>query len=193
MRKRSWFLISVPTLFILSIVFFVYSGLNGNPITKYYFKKEVEKYLHFEYPNSEFTINLIGYGFKEMNYYGDVSPMKNKNLHFKVEENYQGELYDTLQESTQENQANQKCNSELNKYFKNSTCNADVFGSKMIIQIHTEDKKENIKVYENEIINFIHSISDLDLDLSVHFNNEWIFIDQHSFNDIYTNKKLIYE
>ncbi|WEK56089.1 MAG: hypothetical protein P0Y55_08590 [Candidatus Cohnella colombiensis] len=127
-----------------------------------------------------------------MNYYGDVSPMENKNLHFSVKENYQGELYDTLQESTQKYQIDQKCNNELYKYFKNSTCDADVFGSKIIIQIHTENNKDNIKVYETEIINFINSISDLDLNLSVHFNNEWFFIEQNTFNDIYTNKMLIF-
>ena len=161
MRIIKWIIISISLLMIFSIIFFVYSGLNGNPIKKYYFKKEVEKYLIIEYPSSEFVINSIGYGFKEMNYYGDVSPNNNKNLHFMVEKNYQGKLYDTLQEATREFIVNQKCESKLKQFFEDSSCNTDVFGSKIIISINTDNNKDTIDKYKKEMISFINSISDL--------------------------------
>lgn len=193
MRILKWILNCIPLLVLITIIFFIYTRLNGSPIEKYYFKKEVEKYLFDVYPEDEFIVNFIGYGLKEMNYYGDVSPQNNKNLHFWVEENYQGELYDTLQVSTQEYSVNQKCESVLKQLFDNSSCNADMYGSKIIVNIETENNNDNIDKYYNEIVTLIDSISDDNLSLTIHINEKRYYIKHEYFKTITLEKKLIYE
>lgn len=193
MRILKWILNCIPLLILVTIIFFIYSGLKGNPIEKYYFKKEVEKYLINEYPDDKFIVNSIGYGFKEMNYYGDVSPQNSKNIHFWVEKNYQGELYDTLQVSTQEYLVNQKCEGVLKQLFDNSSCNADMYGSKIIVNIKTENSNDNIDKYNNEIVSLIDTIFDDNLSLSIHINDKSYYIEHENIKTITSERKLIYD
>lgn len=193
MRILKWILKSILLLVLVTIIFFIYTRLNGSPIEKYYFKKEVQKYLFDEYPEDEFIVHSIGYGFKEMNYYGDVSPKNNKSLHFWVEENNQGELYDTLQVSIQEYSVNQKCESVLKQLFDNSSCNADMYGSKIIVYIETENKDDNIDKYNIEIVTLIASISDDNLSLTIHINDKIYYIKHEYFKTITLEENLLYE
>ncbi len=192
MRILKCILICIPLIILVAIIFFIYTGLNGSPIEKYYFKKEVEKYLSDEYPVDKFIVNSIGYGFKEMNYYGDVSPLNNKNMHFWVEEDYQGALYDTLQVSTQEYSVNQKCESVLKQLFDNSSCNADMYGSKIIVNIKTENSNDNIDKFSDEIVTLINSIYDDNLNVSIRINDKFYFIEHEQFKTITSDKNLIY-
>lgn len=218
MKYFRWIVISVFVLLIISFSSYVYIGLNGNPLLKYSFKKDVEKYLDKNYPGTEFDIKSVGYGFKEMNYYGNVSPKNNNNLNFIVGRNSRDELFDTFLKSTLEYEVASQCEFELRKFFPESTCNSDVRldserandktipfpkydaiknlitnDSKIMIQINGKDNK-GIEEYKQEIIEFISCISDLNINLSISFNDRsWYLIERQNFTKIAQKQKLIFK
>ncbi|MFT4412849.1 DUF3139 domain-containing protein [Fredinandcohnia humi] len=67
MKKRKIIYMIIFVLLGLFVLFF-YNELNGNPISKFYASKTVEKYLSETYPNREFRIEEGNYNFKFSEY-----------------------------------------------------------------------------------------------------------------------------
>ncbi|MNN71911.1 hypothetical protein D3C81_1878980 [compost metagenome] len=81
----------------------------------------------------------------------------------------------------------------LKQLFDNSSCNADLYGSKIIVNIETENNNDNIDKFNNEIVTLIASISDINLSLTLHIYDKRYYIEHENFKTITLEKKLIYE
>lgn len=57
-------LLIIAFVLFIGFVLFLYNGLNGNPVSKFLAKKELESYLEETYPSKELTVNDGLYNFK---------------------------------------------------------------------------------------------------------------------------------
>lgn len=66
--KKTKMLLIVAMVLLISVVFYLYNGFNGNPISKYLSKKELQAYLEETYNDKEFAVRDGVYNFKVSGY-----------------------------------------------------------------------------------------------------------------------------
>ncbi|MGM9986041.1 MAG: hypothetical protein ACI35O_02325 [Bacillaceae bacterium] len=121
MYKR-WLYIGVLVV-VVGFVLFIYDAFNGNPISKYAAKKQVETYLEETYSDKEFVIKDVFYDFKFGQYNFRVTPIGEEETYIIAVRPFMNKDIDDMYESslideTLSERLSQEGEKELTAYVK---------------------------------------------------------------------------